>query len=76
MMSLKTGYKTTKFLILLVLMLVIIIAISEKNKLSFLSETAMTNYPITITGGVNIVNGITTINGKPFFPFGFYHVSW
>lgn len=26
--------------------------------------------------GVTIVKGITTVNGKPLFPFGFYHVSW
>jgi hypothetical protein len=26
--------------------------------------------------GVNVVNGVTIVNGKPFFPFGIYHVSW
>lgn len=26
--------------------------------------------------GVKIVKGITTVNGKPLFPLGFYHVSW
>jgi hypothetical protein len=26
--------------------------------------------------GVTIVKGITTVNGKPLFPLGFYHVSW
>lgn len=25
---------------------------------------------------VKIVKGITTVNGKPLFPLGFYHVSW
>lgn len=57
-----------------VLLLVIIMAILPSNKSSCLSEGVISNQPLT--NSVKIVNGITIVNGKPFFPFGFYHVSW
>lgn len=57
-----------------VVLLVIIVATLPSNKSSCLSQEVISNQPLT--NSVKIVNGITIVNGKPFFPFGFYHVSW
>jgi len=59
---------------LFVVMLLIIMAIPPKNKSSFSPEAGIRNQPLA--NGVSIVNGITRVNGKSFFPFGFYYISW
>ncbi|MFM9265955.1 hypothetical protein [Tychonema sp. BBK16] len=51
-----------------------IMLVLPNNKSSCFSQAVSKNQPLT--NSVNIVNGITMLNGKPFFPFGFYHVSW
>jgi len=74
-MSSQNKYKKYTSLALFMGILVIIMAILL-DKSSFSYELELKNPPFTLTNGVNIVNGITIVNGKPFFPFGFYHVSW
>jgi hypothetical protein len=48
--------------------------------LSFDNGSLCCDYPASSSQsqikGVTIVKGITTVNGKPLFPLGFYHVSW
>lgn len=70
----KKWYKTYKLVALFVVMLVIILAVRQNNKSDCSSQAATINHPLT--NSVNIVKGITLVDGKPFFPFGFYHVSW
>ncbi|MFB2971790.1 hypothetical protein ACE1CD_22735 [Aerosakkonema sp. BLCC-F183] len=70
----KKCYNNYKWVAIFGLMLVIIVAITPNNKSSCASQAAIINQPLGHR--VNIVNGITIVNGKPFFPFGFYHVSW
>ncbi len=67
-------YKLYTWVALFVVMLVITVAITTNNNLFWSSQAATINQSLNKT--VNIVNGITIVNGKPFFPFGFYHVSW
>ncbi|WP_445174133.1 hypothetical protein [Microcoleus sp.] len=68
------GHKNYILVALFVVMLLIIMAITPKNKSSLYSEAGIRNQPLA--NGVNIVNGITIVNGKSFFPFGFYYISW
>ncbi|MEG4486048.1 hypothetical protein [Microcoleus sp. D2_18a_B4] len=70
----KNWYKIYTLVALFVVMLVITVAITTNNNLACSSQAATINQ--SLNKSVNIVNGITIVNGKPFFPFGFYHVSW
>lgn len=54
-------------------MLLIIMAITPNNQSTFSSPSGIKNQPLA--NGVNIVNGITIVNDKSFFPFGFYYIS-
>jgi len=66
-------YKKYILVALFVGMLLIIMTITLDNKSSFSSQSRIRNQPLANV--VNIVNGITLINGKSFFPFGFYYIS-
>ena len=66
-------YKNYILVALFVVMLLIVMVILPNNKL-FSSSQGIKNQ--SLTKSVNIVNGITIVNGKSFFPLGLYHVSW
>lgn len=74
MINRKTWHQIIRLLTVLLVVIVIIITLSPENKSSSSSQTAMIKK--TIDNGVTILNGISVVNGKQFFPLGFYHVSW
>lgn len=73
-MNIKNKHKKYVWVVLSILIILIIVVFLPKNQSSCYSQSEIINQPLN--NGVKIVKGITTVNGKPFFPFGFYHVSW